>query len=153
MLMADETDEVFDFSNIDFTREDLVTALNDMVVEYRMLSQSFEEVKTEKESRSMKAEPVSADDLQTSLSKLTSENEDLRSRSQEMINENQRLAAIISSWTKSSASLQKLQGAMKSSGDKSGLGYESCESNIAETCTHPKLDKPKLQTMNFVNPT
>ncbi|KZV56892.1 hypothetical protein F511_15811 [Dorcoceras hygrometricum] len=52
--------------------------------------------------------------------------------------------------TKSSASQQKLQGAMKSSGDKSGYGYESCESNIAETCTHPKLDKPKFQTINFV---
>ncbi|KZV43762.1 hypothetical protein F511_11216 [Dorcoceras hygrometricum] len=39
-LMADQTsdDEVFDFSNVAFTREDLVTALNDMVKEYRKLS-------------------------------------------------------------------------------------------------------------------
>ncbi|KZV38410.1 hypothetical protein F511_22909 [Dorcoceras hygrometricum] len=29
-LMADDTDEVFNFSNTEFTREDLVTALNDM---------------------------------------------------------------------------------------------------------------------------
>ncbi|KZV36292.1 hypothetical protein F511_18707 [Dorcoceras hygrometricum] len=48
-LMADQTsdDEVFDFSNVEFTREDLVSALNDMVKEYRKLSHSFEEVKAE----------------------------------------------------------------------------------------------------------
>ncbi|KZV35626.1 hypothetical protein F511_19023 [Dorcoceras hygrometricum] len=48
-LMADQTsdDEVFDFSNIEFTREDLVSALNDMVKEYRKLSHTFEEVKAE----------------------------------------------------------------------------------------------------------
>ncbi|KZV24111.1 hypothetical protein F511_07235 [Dorcoceras hygrometricum] len=48
-LMADQTsdDEVFDFSNIEFTREDLISALNDMVKEYRKLSRTFEEVKAE----------------------------------------------------------------------------------------------------------
>ncbi|KZV37647.1 hypothetical protein F511_03953 [Dorcoceras hygrometricum] len=142
-LLLERTDHA------EILRADLVTALNDMVVKYRKLSQSFEEVKAEKESRATKAEPVSSDDLQTPLSKLKTENEDLRSRFQEMMNEHQRFAQI-SSWTKLSASLQKLQGAMKSSGDKSGLGYGSYESNIVETCTHPKLDKSKLQTMNFV---
>ncbi|KZV27947.1 hypothetical protein F511_35369 [Dorcoceras hygrometricum] len=39
---------------------------------------------------------------------------------------------------------------MKPSGDKTGLGYESDERNIAETSTHPKMDKPKLQTMKFL---
>ncbi|KZV57991.1 hypothetical protein F511_12480 [Dorcoceras hygrometricum] len=39
---------------------------------------------------------------------------------------------------------------MKPSGDKIGLGYESDESNIADTSIHPKQDKPKLQTMSFV---
>ncbi|KZV19916.1 hypothetical protein F511_18725 [Dorcoceras hygrometricum] len=81
---------------------------------------------------------------------LTTEHEELRSRSQDMMNESKRLVEIISSWTKSSVSLQKLQGSMKPSGDKSGLGYGSDESNMTETCTHPKLDRPKLQTMNFV---
>ncbi|KZV26282.1 hypothetical protein F511_38711 [Dorcoceras hygrometricum] len=42
-LMANQTsdDEVFDFSNIEFTREDLVSALNDMVKEYMKLSQTM----------------------------------------------------------------------------------------------------------------
>ncbi|KZV33387.1 hypothetical protein F511_12948 [Dorcoceras hygrometricum] len=52
-LMADDTEEVFKFSNIEFRREDLVNALNEMVLEYKKLSQSFEEVKAEKESCAM----------------------------------------------------------------------------------------------------
>ncbi|KZV27976.1 hypothetical protein F511_06451 [Dorcoceras hygrometricum] len=51
-LMADQTseDEVFDFANIEFTREDLIDALNDMVKEYKNLSHSFEEIKVEKKT-------------------------------------------------------------------------------------------------------
>ncbi|KZV31891.1 hypothetical protein F511_42761 [Dorcoceras hygrometricum] len=56
-LMADQTsdDEVFDF---EFTREDLVSALNDMVKEYRKLSHSFEKVKAENSDlKNSSAEP------------------------------------------------------------------------------------------------
>ncbi|KZV22664.1 hypothetical protein F511_43699 [Dorcoceras hygrometricum] len=51
-LMADHTsdDEVFDFANTEFTREDLVQALNDMVHEYKTLSHTFEEIKDENAS-------------------------------------------------------------------------------------------------------
>ncbi|KZV30883.1 hypothetical protein F511_10817 [Dorcoceras hygrometricum] len=48
--MANQTtteDEVFDFSNTKFTREDLINALNEMVHEYRKLYQTFEEIKAE----------------------------------------------------------------------------------------------------------
>ncbi|KZV33436.1 hypothetical protein F511_39702 [Dorcoceras hygrometricum] len=55
-LMPDDTDEVFDFSNLQVTCEDLVTTLKDMVHEYKKLSQSFEEVKAERESHATKAE-------------------------------------------------------------------------------------------------
>ncbi|KZV29178.1 hypothetical protein F511_36176 [Dorcoceras hygrometricum] len=109
MLTAQSTRNMFRIHS-DFS------ALNEMIHEYKKLSQSFEEVKSEKESRATKAELVSSENLQTALSKLMTENEELRSMSQDMI-ENQRLAEIISFWTKSSPSLQKLQGAMKSSGD------------------------------------
>ncbi|KZV43129.1 hypothetical protein F511_07944 [Dorcoceras hygrometricum] len=90
-LMANDTEEVFDFSNLEFTREDLINALNEM---------------------------ISSSNMQVVLSKLETENAELRSRSEEILYENQRLVDIISSWTKSSASLQKLQGAIKPSGDK-----------------------------------
>ncbi|KZV24001.1 spindle pole body component 110-like [Dorcoceras hygrometricum] len=123
-LMDDDTDEVFDFSNLEFTREDLVKTLNDMVQEYKKLSQSFEEVKAEREIYATKAELIISSDMKDALSKLEIENEELKSRSQEMLYENQRLAGIISSWTKSSASLDKLHGTMKLSGDKIGLGYD-----------------------------
>ncbi|KZV30429.1 hypothetical protein F511_34113 [Dorcoceras hygrometricum] len=51
-LMADQTsdDEVFDFPNVEFTCEDLVEALNDMVHEYKSLSHTFEEIKAENAS-------------------------------------------------------------------------------------------------------
>ncbi|KZV43427.1 hypothetical protein F511_30381 [Dorcoceras hygrometricum] len=46
-LMADNSDEVFDFSNIEFAQENLVSAMNKMVHEYKKLSQTFEDVKAE----------------------------------------------------------------------------------------------------------
>ncbi|KZV41456.1 hypothetical protein F511_36013 [Dorcoceras hygrometricum] len=83
--MADDTEEVFHFSNIEFTREDLVNALNEMVFEYKKLSQSFEEVKAEKESCAMNTEQTSSSNMQAALSKLETENAELRSRSEEML--------------------------------------------------------------------
>ncbi|KZV37659.1 hypothetical protein F511_30364 [Dorcoceras hygrometricum] len=67
-----------------------------------------------------------------------------------MLNENQRLAGVISSWTRSSAFLNKRHGAMKPSSDKTGLGYNSDESSTTETNCTPQLARTKLQTMNFV---
>ncbi|KZV35271.1 hypothetical protein F511_42210 [Dorcoceras hygrometricum] len=107
-------------------------ALNELVLEYKKLSQSFEEVKAKKESCANKAELVSSSDMQATLSKLATENDELRRRSEEMFNEKQRLASIIRSWTKSSAFLNKLHGAMKPTGDKSGLGYDGNDSSSAE---------------------
>ncbi|KZV58326.1 hypothetical protein F511_34591 [Dorcoceras hygrometricum] len=112
----------------------------------------IEEVKAEKESHATKAEPVSSNDLQTALSKITTENEDLRSRSQEMMNENQRLSEIILSWTKSSASLQKLQGAMKSSGLKDAgidqLNFHSVQLDYLELLQMGNTDPNKTKAGN-----
>ncbi|KZV16653.1 hypothetical protein F511_44100 [Dorcoceras hygrometricum] len=85
-FMADQTDEdeVFDFSNVEFTRDDLVIALNDMVKEYRKLSHSFEEAKAEIMSLKSSSAESSSDELEdtdilkTELSKLQAENEMLR---------------------------------------------------------------------------
>ncbi|KZV38418.1 BTB/POZ and MATH domain-containing protein 2-like [Dorcoceras hygrometricum] len=48
-LMANQPsdDEVFDFSNTEFTREDLINALTELVHEYKKISQTFEEFKAE----------------------------------------------------------------------------------------------------------
>ncbi|KZV55022.1 hypothetical protein F511_33766 [Dorcoceras hygrometricum] len=95
-LMADQTsdDEVFNFSNVEFTREDLVSALNDMVKEYMKLSHSFEEAKAENislksssiESSSDELEDI--DSLKIELNKLTVENDLLRNESSELKAEN-----------------------------------------------------------------
>ncbi|KZV52817.1 hypothetical protein F511_13972 [Dorcoceras hygrometricum] len=65
-LMADQTsdDEVFDFSNIEFTREDLVQALNDMVHEYKTLSHTFEEIKAENASLKNSSAESSSEELE-----------------------------------------------------------------------------------------
>ncbi|KZV42561.1 hypothetical protein F511_19915 [Dorcoceras hygrometricum] len=104
--MADQTsdDEVFDFSNFEFTREDLVSALNDMVKEYRKLSHSFEEVKDENSDlKNSSAEPSAvelgeSDSLKIDLSKLTAENELLREESSVLKAEIERLNELVSSW-------------------------------------------------------
>ncbi|KZV39065.1 hypothetical protein F511_35459 [Dorcoceras hygrometricum] len=67
-----------------------------------------------------------------------------------MLYENQRLAGIISSWTRSSASLHKLHGATKPSDDRTGLGYNSDEGSTTDTSSIPRLKKTKFKTMNFV---
>ncbi|KZV35918.1 UDP-glucosyltransferase [Dorcoceras hygrometricum] len=119
-------------------------------IEYKKLSQSFEEVIAEIESCAVKAELVSSSDMKATLSKLAAENDELRSRSEKMFNENQRLAGMISSSTRSSASLENLHGSMKPSGDKIGLGYDSNERSSAETNFTPKLERKKFKTISFV---
>ncbi|KZV56571.1 hypothetical protein F511_04980 [Dorcoceras hygrometricum] len=120
-------DEVFDFSNIEFTREDLISALHEMVDEYRKLSQTFEEVKAENKSlKNSSGEPSvsqlgESDSLKTEISKLETGNELLRMKSEELTFENGQLNYLVSSWTKSSVSLNKLTDSQKSINDKSGL--------------------------------
>ncbi|KZV58096.1 hypothetical protein F511_36070 [Dorcoceras hygrometricum] len=88
-LMANQSsdDEVFDFTNTEFTRKDLITALNEIVHEYKKLSHTFEEVKAENmDLKNSSAEPSTVqlgetDSLQIELSKLKTENESLRLRS------------------------------------------------------------------------
>ncbi|KZV30232.1 hypothetical protein F511_41267 [Dorcoceras hygrometricum] len=135
-------DEVFDFSNIEFTREDLISALHEMVDEYRKLSQTFEEVKAENKSlKNSSGEPSvsqlgESDSLKTEISKLETENESLRMKSEKLTFENDQLNYLVSSWTKSSVSLNKLTDSQKSINDKSGLGF-----NFIESCGKQALSQ------------
>ncbi|KZV36768.1 hypothetical protein F511_26620 [Dorcoceras hygrometricum] len=157
-LMANQSSEdaVFDFSNTEFTREDLITALNEMVQEYRKLSQTFEEVKAENmDLKNSSVEPRTVqlgktDSLQIELSKLKTENDSLRLRSCELEAENERLNEVMSSWTKSSVSLSKLHEAQKPLNDKSFLGFNNCESSAGEASTQSNLVYEKFKKMSFV---
>ncbi|KZV22897.1 hypothetical protein F511_28520 [Dorcoceras hygrometricum] len=158
-LMADQTtteDEVFDFSNSEFTRDDLINALNEIVLEYRKLSQTFKEVKAENKGlKNSSVEPSTAqlgetDNLQTELIKLKSENESLRLKSCELTSENERLNLVMSSWTQSSISVSKLHETQKPLNDKSGLGFSVGESSSEGTSTQSDLAYDKFKNMNFV---
>ncbi|KZV40746.1 hypothetical protein F511_30689 [Dorcoceras hygrometricum] len=157
-IMADQTsdDEVFDFSNVEFTREDLVSALNEMVKEYRKLSHSFEEVKAENSDlKNSSAEPSAfelgeADSLKIELSKLTPENELLREESSELKAEIERLNELVSSWNQSSRSLHKLQESQKPANDRTGLGFNSSENSEGETSTLSQPVYDKCNKMSFV---
>ncbi|KZV37117.1 hypothetical protein F511_12752 [Dorcoceras hygrometricum] len=157
-LMADQTsdDEVFDFSNVEFTREDLVSALNEMVKEYMKLSHSFEEVKAENiDLKNSSAEPSAvelfeADSLKIELSKLTAENELLREESSELKAEIERLNELVISWNQSSRSLHKLQESQKPANDITGLGFNSSENSEGETSTQSQAAYDKFNKMSFV---
>ncbi|KZV30142.1 dystroglycan-like [Dorcoceras hygrometricum] len=134
-FMADQTDEdeVFDFSNVEFTRDDLVIALNDMVKEYRKLSHSFEEAKAENMSlKSSSAESSSdeledADILKTELSKLQAENDMLRNEISELKAEVAKSTVELSSWNKANLTVQKICGNQKQASDKTGIGFNDSE--------------------------
>ncbi|KZV53550.1 hypothetical protein F511_42254 [Dorcoceras hygrometricum] len=131
-LMADQTsdDEVFDFSIIEFTREDLVTALNDMVKEYMKLSHSFEEAKAENMSLKSSSIESSSDEL-----------EDIDSLKTEL---------IVSARNRSSRSLHKLNESQKQANDKSGLGFNSSEFSEGDTSTQSQQAYDKFNKMSFV---
>ncbi|KZV52230.1 hypothetical protein F511_38563 [Dorcoceras hygrometricum] len=157
-LMADQTydDEVFDFSNVDFTREDLVNALNDMVKEYRKLSHSFEEVKAENadlKNSSVESSVVELGDTNSfkiELSKLTAENDVLKNDTSELKAKIEILKQVVSAWNRSSRSLHKLNESQKLANDKSGLGFNSSEFSEGKTSTQKQHAYDKFNKMNFV---
>ncbi|KZV17406.1 hypothetical protein F511_43522 [Dorcoceras hygrometricum] len=127
-----------------------------MVKEYRKLSYSFEEAKAENislksssiESSSDELEDI--DSLKIELSKLTVENELLRSESSELKVEVEKLTKEMSSWNQSARALHKLQEIQKSANDRTGLGFSSGESSEGETSTQSQSAYDKFNKMSFV---
>ncbi|KZV44201.1 hypothetical protein F511_12940 [Dorcoceras hygrometricum] len=140
--MADHAsdDKVFDFANTEFTREDLVQALNDMVHEYKTLSHTFEEIKAENASLKNSSAESSSDDLEdtdslkTDLSRLKIENDLLRNEASELKAEVDKLTKEMSSWNQSTRSLFKLYESQKPLNDKTGVGF-NYDSSHGETST------------------
>ncbi|KZV45478.1 hypothetical protein F511_15845 [Dorcoceras hygrometricum] len=155
--MADQTDEdeVFDFSNVEFTRDDLVIALNDMVKEYRKLSHSFEEAKAE--NMSLKSSSIDSnsdefedvDILKTELSKLQAENEMLKVETSELKAEIEAMNQLMNSWNHSSRVLHKLNEYQKQASDKTGIGFNS-EFSEGESSTQSRSAYDKFNKMSFV---
>ncbi|KZV32133.1 hypothetical protein F511_29495 [Dorcoceras hygrometricum] len=156
--MADQTDEdeVFDFSNVEFTRDYLVIALNDMVKEYRKLSHSFEEAKAENMSLKSSSAESSSDELEdvdilkTKLSKLQAENEMLKNETSELKAEVAKLTIEMSSWNKANLSLCKLYESQKQASDKTGIGFNNSEFCEGESSTQSRPAYDKFNKMSFV---
>ncbi|KZV19595.1 hypothetical protein F511_44248 [Dorcoceras hygrometricum] len=130
-----------------------------MVKEYRKLSHTFKEVKAENaDLKNSSVEPSTvelgeADSLQIKLNKLMTENELLRNESSELKAENERLNEVMSSWTKSSVSLNKLQESQKPVNDKSAsVIYDSCESMRYDDQNSSQLNQKGKAGIGFVRP-
>ncbi|KZV47086.1 hypothetical protein F511_07873 [Dorcoceras hygrometricum] len=80
-----------------------------------------------------------SDSLNTELSKLKIENESLRSKYNELTSENNRLNPVMSSWTKSSISLGKVNEVQKPFNYRFGLGFISVEISSSDTSTQSYL--------------
>ncbi|KZV19980.1 hypothetical protein F511_27655 [Dorcoceras hygrometricum] len=157
-FMDDQTDEdeVFDFSNVEFTRDDLVIALNDMVKEYRKLSHSFEEAKAENTSLKSSSIDSNSDEfedidiLKTELSKLQAENEMLKVETSELKAEIEAMNQLMNSWNHSSRVLHKLNEYQKQASDKTGIGFNNSEFSEGESSTQSRPAYDKFNKMSFV---
>ncbi|XP_073049448.1 uncharacterized protein [Primulina eburnea] len=160
-LMAKEdqeaTDEmIFDFNSEEFTREDLVTALHDMVNEFKGLSMKFNEADAEKKDLKNKltlsscSQHKEVESLKVKLSLIAAENDDLRRVFHATLKENKRLLSTINKWNKSSASLDRMHEMQKPAGDRTGLGYGINDCNTSEASTQPLLEKDSLRSIKFV---
>ncbi|XP_073136954.1 uncharacterized protein [Henckelia pumila] len=134
-LMANDSEfsdegEVLDFTFDEFSKEDLINAINEMVNEYRILSHKFDEVRTNRKSSIDKSdqgnsnEYTESDSLKAQISLLMTENNDMRN---------------------------KLTGMQKQAGDKSVLGYNINEGNSSISTTQSCLENNNSKCMKFVN--
>lgn len=56
--MTSSSEHLFDFSSTDFTREELIFTLHDMINEYQKLAQSFENAKAKQNDPERKATEI-----------------------------------------------------------------------------------------------
>ncbi|XP_073133852.1 uncharacterized protein [Henckelia pumila] len=148
--------EVFDFNSSDFLQEELIQALNEMVTEYKKLSISFEEAKTEKACLIDKSRESSClqqkelDGLKTKLNLLVTKNDSMKRVFQAILFENQKFLKTINAWNKASVSLDKIHENQKQSSDKTGLGYGSNECTDSKKNTQSYSSGNNPNVMRFV---
>ncbi|KZV23795.1 hypothetical protein F511_22459 [Dorcoceras hygrometricum] len=119
-------------SSSDSEQEEVHCLMDDQTSDDEEASHTFEEVKAENaDLKNSSVEPSTvefgeADSLKIELSKLKAENELLRSKSYKM------------------CEIQKPVN------DRTGLGFNTCESGSGETCTQSNLAHDKFKKMSFV---
>ena len=147
--MADDN-EVCDFISEKITRNDLITALNDMVIEYKKLSDSYNEIylKNKSDNTNLVTQNNESNILKNNVTELFAENENLKAIVQSTTLENLRLNHVVSAWTKSSNALKQLQEQQRPAGCKSDLGY--IENNTDESNNKLNPVKDKLKFISFI---
>ncbi|XP_073153500.1 uncharacterized protein [Henckelia pumila] len=149
------SEQVFDFSSKEFTREELIKALHDMENEYHQLSLAFDEVRAkQKDPQDTSTEPsweqsVEINCLETDIVVLRTENEQLKFDIMNLTTEKHNMDELVRSRNKSSSLLTKMNDSQRPLYDKTGLGYGKTV-ETGESSTLPKLNMCKGKYINFV---
>ncbi|XP_073138774.1 uncharacterized protein [Henckelia pumila] len=123
------SEQVFDFSSEEFTREELIKALHDMANEYHQLSLAFNEVRAKQKDLQDNSTELSWEQsveincLETEIAVLRTENEQLKIDIKNLTTEKHNMDEIIRSWNKSSSLLTKMNDSQRPLHDKTGLGF------------------------------
>ncbi|XP_047331575.1 uncharacterized protein LOC124935169 [Impatiens glandulifera] len=142
--------EEFDFSSEEFTKEDLVIALNDMVAEFKNLStilpiRSNVEIRESsgtisKPSGTKTYEPI----------ELSCENEKLKEKVQSLTKENERTKYVMDVWKKSSEAVSQMSTYQRHPKCMFGLGYKGSKLANQKSSNGMKLNKGNLSFVRFV---
>ncbi|XP_047314292.1 uncharacterized protein LOC124918083 [Impatiens glandulifera] len=134
-FMAND-EEVFDFASEEFTRVDLITALNDMVIECKKL---------------YVLASTQLDNTTGKTNELSYENKKLKETVQLLTKEKEKTNYLIVAWTKSRDAVNQMMSHQRPANCKFGLGYDN--SNLDKSCKELKPKKGKLPSISFVNGT
>ena len=126
--LADD-DQVFDFSSNKFSKEELVDALNDMVMEYKNLSERMSNIEAENLMLKQQANSLVFKTPVSEINNLRVENSKLNETIFEKDLMIQKLEATVSAWTSSSTSLKNIINEQRSTKCKFGLGYSGAETD------------------------
>ncbi|XP_073153957.1 uncharacterized protein [Henckelia pumila] len=149
------SEQVFDFSPEEFTKEELIKALHDMVNEYHQLSLAFNEVRAKQKDLQDNSNELSFEQsveiscLETEITELQTENEQLKIDIKNLTIEIHNMDEIIKSWNKSSRLLTEMNDSQRPTHDKTGLGFGKTV-ETGESSTLPKLNMCKGKYINFV---
>ncbi|XP_073121349.1 uncharacterized protein [Henckelia pumila] len=142
------SEQVFDFSSEEFTREELIKALHDMENEYHQLSLAFDEVRAKQKDLQDNSTEISFEQsveiscLETEIAVLRTKNEQLKSDIRNLTTEKHSMDEIIRSWNKSLSLLTEMNDSQRPLHDKTGLGFGKTI-EIGESSTLPKLNMCK----------
>ncbi|XP_047309639.1 uncharacterized protein LOC124913060 [Impatiens glandulifera] len=148
--MAKE-EEVFDFSSEEFTNEDLVTALNDMIIEFKNIFSLIPirlNVHTDQPSNFQIGE--SSGTKTDELVELSYENEKLKETVQSLTEENERSKYVLAAWKKSNEAVNQMSTYQRHPKCKFGLGYKGGKSANRTHSKELNLNKNKISFISFI---